>query len=128
MSATLVAEAADAKAVESLLEELRAQGIRIPRPAEVRDYLLRYPDMLALTRQICERARAEFAAKATLSLELYIDPEIDDPHLVLYVRREPYDPSIWAGIERLRECYEDALADLSGWLHVTVDFRAATSQ
>lgn len=128
MSATLVAEAVDAKAVETLLEELRAQGIRIPRPAEVRDYLLGYPDMLALTYQVCERARTEFVGTAALSLEFYVDPEIDDPHLVLYVRREPYDPSIWDGIERMRECYEDALADLSGWLHVTVDFRAAASK
>ena len=125
MSAILIAETITTSSVESLLEELCAQGIRIPRPAEVRDYLTRYPDMLSLTRKVCELASEEFAGKTTLSLELYVDPEIDDPHLTLYVRQTPYDQSIWEGIERIRESYEDEIADLSGWLHVTVDFRSS---
>jgi len=124
MSATLIAETIDILPVEPLLERLRAQSIRIPRPGGVHDYLTRYPDILSLTRKVCELASAEFAGKATLSLELYVDPEIDDPHLTLYARQDPYDQSIWDGIERIRESYEDEIADLSGWLHVTVDFRA----
>jgi hypothetical protein len=125
MSATLIAETIAALPIEPTLERLRVQGIRIPYPAEVRDYLSRYPDLLSLTRKVCELASAEFAGKATLSLEPYVDPEIGDRRLTLYVRQEPYDHSIWDGIERIRASYEDEIADLSGWLQVTVDFRAA---
>ena len=125
MSATLIAETIAALPIEPTLERMRAQSIRIPRSAEVRNYLARYPDILPLSRKVCELASAEFAGKATLSLELYVDPEIDDRRLTLYVRQDPYDQSIWDGIERIRESYEDEIADLSGWLHVTVDFRAS---
>jgi len=124
MSATLTAETTASGHVEPLLERLLGRGIKIPRPDEVRDYLERYPDVIGLTEKVCNLARVEFAGNAELSLELYIDPEIDDPHLTLYVQQETYDQSIWDGIERIREGYEDEVADLSGWLHVTVDFRA----
>lgn len=127
MSATLIAEAITTQPVEPLLPQLRAAGIRIPRPAEVRDYLTRYPDLVALTRKVCALASAEFAGKAALSLELYVDPEIDDRYLTIYVRRESYDDAIWEAIERIRASYEDEIAALSGWLHVTVDFRAAAN-
>jgi hypothetical protein len=125
MSATLIAETIAASPVESLLEQLRAQGIRIPRPAEVRDYLEQFPELLPVVRQACELTVAEFAGKATLALEVYVDPEIDDPHLMLYVRQEPFDPASWPGFERVQQSYADALAELAGWLHVGPDFRAA---
>lgn len=128
MSAILVDETTTPAMVEPLLESLRARGIKIPRPDEVRDYLLRYPDVIELTEKVCEMTRAEFDGSAELSLEFYVDPEIDDPHLTLYVQQESYDQSTWDGLERIREGYEDEVADLSGWLHVTVDFRAPESR
>lgn len=125
MSATLIAEAVATQPVESLLEELRAQGIRIPRPAEVRDYVTQFPDVIPVVRQASAAAVAEFGATAEFSLELYVDPEIDDPHLMLYVRQEPFNPASWPGFERVQASYADALAELAGWLHVGPDFRAA---
>ncbi|MGH9799948.1 MAG: hypothetical protein ACRD82_06245 [Blastocatellia bacterium] len=47
MVAGLLAEPETAVA-ETLLEGLRRLPIRIPRPAAVRDYLLRYPDLCGL--------------------------------------------------------------------------------
>jgi hypothetical protein len=128
MSAILVAEPTTPATIESLLQRLRGRGIKIPRPDEVRDYLTHYPDVIGLTEKVCEMTRAEFDGSAELSLELYVDPEIDDPHLTLYVQQEVHDKSTWDGIERIREGYEDEIAGLLGWLHVTADFRAPESR
>jgi hypothetical protein len=128
MSATLTAEVITSVPVEPLLESLRAQGIKVPRPDEVRDYLLRYPDVIGLTEKVCGMTRAEFDESAELSLELYRDPEIDDQHLVLYVRQDHYDQIMWDKIERIQDSYELELADLSGWFHMTADFRAPESR
>jgi hypothetical protein len=123
MAAILLGEPA-VTAGESLLERLRLTGICVPRSAEVRDYVRQYPDIINVVHRACDAAAAEFAGNAALSLELYVDPEIDDPHLMLYVRPEPFDPSVWESIERVRDLYADELADQTGWLHVGVDFRA----
>lgn len=128
MSATLTTEATTFAPVEPLLEKLRARGIKIPRPDEMRDYLTHYPDVIDLTAKVCEMTRMEFEGIAELSLELYIDPEIDDPHLVLYVQQDTFDQTTRDKIERIQDGYEMELADLSGWLHVTTDHRAPESR
>jgi len=128
MSAPLTTEVTTSATIESLLQRLQARGIKIPRADEVRDYLTRYPDVIGLTEKVCNLARAEFAGRAELSLELYIDPEIDDPHLTLYVQQNTFDQIAWSKIERIQNSYELELADLLGWLHVVADFRAPESR
>jgi hypothetical protein len=123
MSATLTAEAVDAQAVESLMEQLRAEGIRIPRPAEVRDYLLRYPAVIASVRNASAVAVPTFAGKAVLSLELYVDPEIDDRYLALYARQEKNEPDLYEMVERVRESYDCALDGSNGCFWVMTDFQ-----
>ena len=125
MSATLTAEAIDANAVESLLEQLRAEGVRIPRPAEVRDYLEQFPDLLPVVRQACDLTVAEFAGKAALSLEVYVDPEIDDPYLALYVQQEGYDTATSETIAGIFENYADGLINSAGWMMVLQDCRGS---
>lgn len=125
MSAVLLAEPVVAVPVDALLREVRAMGIRVPRPAEVRVYLEQFPDLLPVVRHVCELTLSEFEAKAELSLEVYVDREIDDPHLMLYVRQEPLEPNLWPTFERVQEACANALpADTAGWLHVGPDFRA----
>jgi hypothetical protein len=123
MSATLIAETTAALPIEPLLEQLRAQGIRIPRPAEVRDYLTRYPDVIASVRNASAVAVPAFAGKAVLSLELYVDPEIEDRYLTLYVRQNTYDQDIMERIERVWESYDCELDASSGWFLITTDFQ-----
>ena len=123
MSATLIAEAITAQPIEALLEQLCAQGIRIPRPAEVRDYLTRYPDVIASVRNASEVAVREFAGKAVLSLELYVDPEIDDRYLVLYVRQEEIDPNLYEMVQRVSEGYDCELDGSNGCFWVMTDFQ-----
>lgn len=122
MSATLTSEATTFAPIEPLLESLGARGIKIPQPEEVRDYLTRFPDVIGVTEKACDLTHSEFAGRAELSLELYRDPEIYDPHLILYIRQEKYDSDIMKAIERIHDGYEEDMFDLEGWLLVTTDF------
>jgi len=109
--------------VEDVLFALRSKGIAIPRPADVRDYLVQYPDIIDLLLQVGFSASRRFGPATELSLELYRDPEIDDEYLTLYVRQASYDEHILDEIEDVSAEYERELAGRSGWLLVTTDFR-----
>lgn len=124
MSAVLVAEAPVIQSVEPNLNRLSVRKVSVPNPEQVRSYLAANPDFVEITEQVCELAVTEFSGDAELSLELYSDPEIDDRYLTLYVQRASDEQSAWDKIGRIRESCENELANLSGWLHVTLDFRA----
>lgn len=112
-----------ALSVDALMDKLRALDIRIPRPAEVRDYLLRYPDVISSIRNASQMAVAEFTDNEVLSLELYVDPEIDDRYLTLYIRQVPLTPNFY---ERVREVGDNYLCEFDGtggWFLVTTDFQ-----
>lgn len=109
-------------AVEALLSEVCARGIRIPRPAEVRGYLLRFPDIVGVVRAAAMAAWARLGTKAQLSLELYRDPEIAHEYLTLYARQQHYDDSILEMIDEVSADHEEALTGTAGWLLVTTDF------
>lgn len=109
--------------VESLLREVRAEGLRIPRPASVSDYVERFPDLMQAIRKGCELAAMEFLPDAVLSLELYVDPEIDDRYLSLYVRQVGYEPDVMERIEQIQAKADAYLADSAGWFLITTDFQ-----
>jgi len=109
--------------IEEVLSELSLIPILIPQPAEVRSYLLSYPDIANLLPPVCEMARERFGKFVQLSLEVYHDPEIEDEYLTLYVRQEHYDEQIMDEIEEICAAYETALIDTTGWFLVTTDFR-----
>ncbi|NOT64273.1 MAG: hypothetical protein HOP19_28995 [Acidobacteria bacterium] len=111
---------------DSLMKDLRAKGIRIPRPAEVRNYVLQFSDIAPVVRHACDLALAEFNGKAALSLEVYVDPEIDDPHLTLYVQKDGYDAAASAVIEGIFEHYADGMINSDGWINVLQDCRSIT--
>jgi len=108
--------------IDQALERLRQLQIMVPQPAEVREYLNRYADVIDLVPSISNHARERFGIDTQLSLELYCDPEIDDEYLTLYVRQEQYDQSIFDNIENISAQFDTALAGKSGWLIVTTDF------
>ena len=108
---------------EEALSKLQSLEIDIPKPADVREYLHRYPDMIDLLPSVCSVTRERFGIDTRLSLEVYHDPEIDDEYLTLYVRQKHYDKQIMKTIEDIWATYDEELAERSGWLHVTTDFR-----
>lgn len=109
--------------IEEVLNQLHQDWIKIPKPAEVRDYLLRCSDLTNILPLVCRIARERFGMYTQLSLEVYHDPEIEDEYLTLYVRQEHYDKGVLDTIEDICTQYEGKLAGKSGWLLVTTDFR-----
>ena len=116
-------EVIEAVQIEETLKHIQQDWIIIPKPAEVRDYLLRYSDLTNILPFVCKIARERVGIYPELSLEVYCDPEIEDEYLTLYVRQQDYDEDILDTIEDIRAQYEAKLAGKSGWLLVTTDFR-----
>jgi len=79
--------------------------------------------MTDLALSVCATVSARFGAHAQLSLEVYRDPEIEDEYLTLYLRQQDYDRNLLEAIEDICEEYEEELAERSGSLLVTTDFR-----
>jgi hypothetical protein len=110
--------------------------VRVKNPKLVRRYLSRFNDMIDIVPEAVNAAKRHFP-EAQLVLDLYIDPEIDDKHLVLYVRMWDYSDSVMEGIrearrelrsfiDRLEEAeseFLNKLAGKGGWIQLTTDFR-----
>jgi len=109
--------------VENLFNLLVSMKITIPEPAEVRNYLLVYPDMINILLLIFNKIIEKFNSSAQISLEVYKDPEIDDEYLTAYIRQEIYDESIMDLIDEISSECESLLANSSGWLLITTDFQ-----
>ena len=99
-----------------------ANSARIARESRIREYLSLFPDIADVASYAVEAARRRFP-NAQLVLDVYQDPEIDDEYLVLYVRMPHYDDSVMERIAAAEAEYLDMLADKSGWIQLTTDFR-----
>ena len=99
-----------------------ANSAQIARESRIREYLSLFPDIADVASYAVEAARRRFP-NAQLVLDVYQDPEIDDEYLVLYVRMPHYDDSVMERIAAAEAEYLDMLADKSGWIQLTTDFR-----
>ncbi|MFN3762324.1 MAG: hypothetical protein ACK4WK_03865 [Anaerolineae bacterium] len=109
--------------MEETLEEVSRQHVPIVGPAEVRDYLLRYPDIIELVPQVIRLARRDLP-EAQLILTVYQDPEIDEEeYLVIYARFAHYDESVIEKIDTVMDKYLRQLVSREGWIQLTTDFR-----
>jgi hypothetical protein len=107
--------------VEGLIEWL-ALKVRLENPHSIREYLLRFTELLDVIPKAVGAAKKHFP-EAQLVMDVYQDPEIDDNYLVLYIRLKHYDDSV---IERLEEAEAEFLNQLvskRGWIQLTTDFR-----
>ncbi len=109
--------------IETALTSISSKKIIIPQSNKVREYLLRFPDMIHLTPFVCKIVWDRFWSSAQLSVEVYHDPEIEDEHIIIYVRQGNYDADIMDTLQELHSQYEAELTGKSGWLLVTTDFR-----
>jgi hypothetical protein len=118
----------DLKEAEALnpnatLAILVASGVVVPEPQEVVGYLAASPEVAAVLPDYWRSAFQAGGDESQLSLELYRDPEIEDDHLVIYIRQEHYRDDLMDRIDKVREALAGELSDnLSGWIHVTTDF------
>jgi hypothetical protein len=87
-----------------------------------RKYLLQFTDLLDVTPKVIDVAKKYFP-EAQLVMDVYQDPEINDDHLVLYVRLNHYDKSVIERLRKARAEFRNYLANKKGWIHLTTDFR-----
>ncbi|GAI50161.1 unnamed protein product, partial [marine sediment metagenome] len=105
--------------IETLLNLLVSKKIIIPKPAEIRRYLMIYTDMIHIILPICGIINEKLNAPAQVSLEAYKDTEIKDEYLVIYVRQAVYDDKIMNIIDEISEECDGLLHNKSGWLIIT---------
>jgi hypothetical protein len=123
--------------VNGLMELLaKDPQVRVKNHKLVKGYLNKFNDMIDIVPEAVNAAKRHFP-EAQLVLDLYIDPEIDDKHLVLYVRMWDYGDSVMeeirearkelkSFIDRLEEAEEEFLHRLAGkrgWIQLTTDFQ-----
>lgn len=110
-----------AATVDDALRKLGVFGILLPQFSETRDYLARHPDLIDTVLRAARVAQEKLGGQAQLSLEMYLDPEVEDSYPTLYVRKDEYAEQIFDLIEETRSVYEPGLAGKSGWFLVTTD-------
>jgi hypothetical protein len=103
--------------------EMLPPGVVTSNVRQVRSYLRARRKLARVVSDICKKARAEFGPDADLALEVYRDPEIDDRHLVLYVRVDAYAMDIIDRIEVVCAPFQQRLKALPDFFLVTTDFR-----
>ncbi len=113
--------------IERLLWTMLSERVQIQRPSEVRSYLTRHSDMIEVLVSAYRIAKDHLGPQSRLSLEVYRDPEIEDEQLILYVRRDKYDPEFFKEMEIVRTEYLPRLTEKSGWLQLTTDFQPPRS-
>ena len=112
----------DDPGVTVLLESIERCGVRIEGRAEVRDYLAQHPGMGPLVLRVCALAREKLSPATELTLEVYHDPEIYDPHLVMYARQDVYDDAFMEQLEEIGDLYAEDLVSAPEWFILTTDF------
>ncbi|MBI1903022.1 MAG: hypothetical protein HYS13_18135 [Planctomycetia bacterium] len=108
--------------VVGLRDRLAPSGILMPQPDDVLNYVGTFPELIPVLLDVCADARREFGAEATLSLELYRDPEFPDEYLTLYVRLRDYRPDIVKRLDAISERFAGKIDRSAGYLLVTTDF------
>lgn len=109
--------------IEDLFEFAEKINIIQPDPAAVRNYLIKHDDMIDLLYRVGRLARNKFGYEAEISLEVFHDPEEDYEDLTLYVRKNDYQEELLKKFEEIDDEYGEELADKSGYLAVTTDFK-----
>jgi len=113
--------------IEKLLFLLMGNGILILNSDEIRNYLLQHQDIVWGILPICDKIREKFRHSAEITIALYMDNEINDSYLVVYVRQAKYIHNIMDIIDQINDDSEMLLKRKSGWLLITTDFKPPTN-
>jgi hypothetical protein len=84
--------------------------------------LLQFTNFLNVAPKVVDIAKKYFP-EAQFVMDVYQDTEIDDEHLVLYVRLKHYDNSVIERLRKARAEFRSYLANKKGWIHLTTDFQ-----
>jgi hypothetical protein len=106
--------------IGKIIDELSSKA-KINEPQHIRRYLSRFADLIDLLPIAVSIAQKHFP-ESSIVLDVYVDPEIDDSYIVLYIRLSRYDDTF---IERLAAAESEILPLLvnkKGWIQLTTDF------
>jgi hypothetical protein len=106
--------------IDKIIEEL-SNEVEINNLKRIRRYLSRFTDFVDLLPIAVSIAEKHFP-ESSIVLDIYVDPEIDDSYIVLYIRLNQYDASF---IERLAEAESEIfplVVNKKGWIQLTTDF------
>lgn len=110
--------------ITRLMSGIKEAGIFMSNNWEVISFLRQHPDMINAVKNIYKSAKDTFGKEHELSLEVYHDPEEEDDHLVLYVRRAAYSDGFMEGIRTFRRQFHASMKPLSGRIHITTDYQS----
>ena len=110
-------------AAAEALGALAGADVRLLDVDDVRDYLSQHDDVIPAVAEIGARLLEAMPTDVQVSLELYHDPEIDDEHLVFYVRAHEYPDSFMDVVRALDAEFIPLLEGKSEWVLVTTDFQ-----
>ncbi len=108
--------------IQQVLKEFSERGVFLKHIDNIREYLLRFPDIIDILLPAVD-ALIKYFPNAQLILDVYKDPEIEDSYLIIYVRLERYYESFIEQLEKAESEFLDLLVDKEGWIQVTTDFR-----
>jgi hypothetical protein len=100
------------KAKINELIEILAQDpqVRVKNPDEIKKYLMKFSDVVDIVPKVMDVAKKHFP-EAQLVFTLYKDPEINDRHLVVYIRMKKYDELFMEKVRESRGEYREDLMD-----------------
>ena len=107
------------KLIERLAQDPR---VRVKNTDEVKKYLMKFSDIVDLVPKVVNVAKKHFP-EAQLVLDLYLDPEIDDQYLVLYVRLNEYKEDFVERADRAEAEFLNDFVDKRGEIFLTTDFK-----
>jgi hypothetical protein len=118
------AEAESAQGVDlASLDLALPPEIVVTRPGEIVIYLRQHPDLIPIVGELAAALVEEFRGeRSEIEFALYLDPEIDEQYLVLYVRLPEYDDGFIRRLKAVLRPFDDRRAKVDGWLVVTSDF------
>jgi len=110
---------------ENLVKYLE-NHVDIKNPEQVKYYLSLYRELIDLIPIAVEIAKKHFP-ESSIVLDVYVDPEINDSYIVLYIRLSQYDDSF---VEQLTVAESELLPLLvnkKGWIQLSTDFEVSNS-
>jgi len=110
--------------VTEMLKQLRNMSVRIRAASDtLLRYFVKHPRLIKTTLDLAIIAR-EKLPDAKLYLEIDLDPETDEEHIVLYARFARYDQETVPRIRKARKAFLSRLGDEPDWPLLTTDFRS----
>jgi hypothetical protein len=106
--------------IDKIIEDLSNQ-VEVNNPKSIKLYLSRFKELIDLLPTAIGIARKHFP-EARIVLDIYLDPEIKDSYIVLYIRLGQYEDSF---IERLSFAEKELLPLLVNkkfWIQLSSDF------